>query len=372
MTEQTELINGNRIIFMDNLRTLIIFLVVLVHAGFVYNGVLPQVWIVNDSAYNTLSFIIFMIIDIFMMPTLFFISGYLVPLSLERNQGLKFIQSKFKRLYLPWVFAVLTLIPLYKVIFLYSRNLPQEKLLTYFHFNQGFVSQNWLWFLPVLFLFNVLYFLFAQVKPAKFSIAFPWAVFTAFWIGVAYTFIMGVLKLEGWTLTPLLDFQNERLLIYLMIFLLGALGYQQKIFAAEPKNKKLYYLISCVVWLPVITYIFFSLNLLFNPGSYITSRIGDEVLVYFCRNLSMLGLLYVLINTFRYYLNRRGRFLIQLNKNSYGVYIIHMIVMGWIAMAMLNTTIHSTIKYLALTLLTFVISNLLTFIFRKVKESFHQ
>jgi hypothetical protein len=49
------------------------------------------------------------------------------------------VKGKFKRLMIPWVIAVLSLIPLYKVIFLYSRGLPQEHWATYFHIT----NPNW-------------------------------------------------------------------------------------------------------------------------------------------------------------------------------------------------------------------------------------
>ncbi len=59
----------------------------------------------------------------------------------------------------PWAIAILTLIPFYKLIFLYSRGLPQGSWTTYFHFSNGIFSMSWLWFLPVLFLFDLLYLL---------------------------------------------------------------------------------------------------------------------------------------------------------------------------------------------------------------------
>ena len=132
-------IKGNRIYFLDNLRTFMIFLVVLVHAGWVYesSGVGAWFWIVDDPSTNNLSGILNLILDIFMIPTMFFISGYMTPMSLKNKNGWEFLNAKFKRLIVPWIIGVLTLMPLYKVIFLYSRNLHQESWTTYFHFSNG-------------------------------------------------------------------------------------------------------------------------------------------------------------------------------------------------------------------------------------------
>jgi hypothetical protein len=142
---------GNRIHFLDNLRTFMIFLVVLCHSGLVYesSGVGASFWIVDDPATNNLSGLVNIILDILMMPALFFISGYFAPASRNSKTAWAFIKGRFTRLVLPWLVGVLTLIPLYKVMFLSSRNLPQEHWLTYFHFSNGIISQSWL-SIPVL------------------------------------------------------------------------------------------------------------------------------------------------------------------------------------------------------------------------------
>jgi len=224
--KEQDAIKGDRIYFLDNLRTFMIFLVVLYHAGGVYesSGVWASFWLVDDPSTNNLAGILNLIIDIMVMPTIFFISGFFTPLSLKNKTGWAFVKSKFKRLIVPWIFAALTLIPLYKIIFLYSRNLPQESWTTYFHWTNGIWSQNWLWFLPVLFLFNMLYLLFSRANINISNITLKKAVFAIFLIGFTYSFCMSIFKFQGWTKTLFIDFQNERLLIYFIIFLLGSVS----------------------------------------------------------------------------------------------------------------------------------------------------
>jgi fucose 4-O-acetylase-like acetyltransferase len=112
---------------MDNLRTFIIFLVVLYHSGGVYEstGTWRSFWLVVNPATNDLVGIINLILNIFMMPVLFFVSGYLTPVSLDRKGGWGFLKARFRRLIIPWIIAVLILIPLYTFMFYHSRGLPQ-------------------------------------------------------------------------------------------------------------------------------------------------------------------------------------------------------------------------------------------------------
>jgi ABC-type uncharacterized transport system permease subunit len=78
------------------------------------------------------------------------------------------------------------------------------------------------------------------------------AVGAVFLIGFIYSFCMDIFKGQGWTKTILIDFQNERLLIYFMIFLLGSLCHKLKIFESKWKSKKLYFTILCTAWIPII------------------------------------------------------------------------------------------------------------------------
>ncbi|UCG56607.1 MAG: acyltransferase family protein [Phycisphaerales bacterium] len=351
-------IKRNRIHFLDNLRTFMIFVVVLGHAGGVYesSGTWASFWIVDDPSTNNLSGLLFLILDIFMMPTIFFISGFFAPMSMRNKKGWAFLKSKFRRLIIPWTIAVLTLIPIYKIIFLYSRSLPQESWTTYFHWSNGIWSQNWLWFLPVLFLFNILYLLLSKAKIRDISLKS--AVPATFLIGFVYSFSMDIFGLRGWTKIGVLDFQNERLLIYFLAFLLGAHCFKLKVFSARPKRRVLYHIVNSIAWIPVTVYIFFLLYPWFKPGNYIVSEITHKLILWFSYQLSLLCLVYVMIETFRLYLDKEGKLTNELNKNSYYVYIIHVIVMGGIALIMLDTAIASLLKFLLLTISTFAASNL--------------
>jgi hypothetical protein len=366
---------GNRIDFLDNLRTTIICLVILYHAGGVYEatGIWAAFWIVDDPAINNASGLVGLIVDVFVMSTLFFISGYLAPASLQSRQGWAFIKAKFFRLMLPWIIAVLTLIPLYKAIFLFSRNLPQEKWITYFHFSSGNISsQNWLWFLPVLFLFNILYLLLTQAQLKISNISLKGALLTIFLIGFVYSLSMDLLGLRGWTLTPLLDFQNERVLIYFMFFLLGVLSFRLKLFEVKEDGKAVYTIVNTIGWIPLNVYIFFLLFPLFRPGHFIVSKIIDRSIIWFCFHLSLFYFVYVMIETFRRYVNKSGELWRILNQNSYYVYIIHVIVMGGIATFLLDSAMHSLAKHLVLTASTFVSCNVLVYYYRRFMHSLRQ
>lgn len=348
----------NRLFWVDNLRTVIIFLVVLYHVGGVYEsaGLWAEFWIVDDPSTIVWVGIVGIMFDIFVMPTMFFISGFLVVTSLQNKTDWGFIKGKLRRLMVPWVIAVFTLIPIYKFIFLYSRNLPQEHWSNYFHFaNQN--SQNWLWFLPVLFLFNMIFLLLRKARLRFPNINIKMALLIASFIGIAYSFyIGGVLGFRTWTHTPFLDFENERLLLYFLTFLLGAMCFRQGLFAEKPKTKLLYNVINSIAWIPITAHIFARLYPFFYYEGFSVTPLY-RILWWVSFYLSLVCLMYLMIESFRRYLNKSGSMWERLNKSSYGVYIIHVIMIGVFGTLLLNLAIPAEIKYPLLILSTYLVSN---------------
>ena len=159
-------------------------------------------------------------------------------------------------------------------------------------------------------------------------------------------------------------FQNERLLIYLMAFVFGSFCYKRKVFDRKPKGKALYITINAVAWIPINIYIMFLLYPWINPGQYIISQFVHRIILWSNFHLSLVSLVYLMVETFRRYFDRQGKICSGLRKNSYYVYIIHTIVLGILALVLLNTEMHSVLKYFILTVSTFAVSNIVVTAFR--------
>jgi hypothetical protein len=65
----------------------------------------------------------------------------------------------------------------------------------------------------------------------------------------------------------LIDFENEKLLLYFMIFLLGALCFRQKVFEEKPQSKTLYTVVSSIAWIPITVHIFSRVTWALSMGS---------------------------------------------------------------------------------------------------------
>jgi hypothetical protein len=192
----------------------------------------------------------------------------------------------------------------------------------------------------------------------------PVAIVTAF--GFSFT-VGGFAGFRTWTHTPVLDFENERLLMYFLVFLSGAVCAERGIFTRPPGGKLLYNVANCVAWLPVTAHIFVRLIPFFTEGFVVTP--GYRLMWWITFYAAMVPMIYVVVESFRRYVTGTSRLWSLLNTNSYGVYIIHVIVIGVLGTLLLPAQIPGWAKYLTLALLVYCVSNLLVWIYRRVRQS---
>jgi len=232
---------------------------------------------------------------------------------------------------------------------------------------------SWLWFLPALFLFDIVYVLVCRLNLPTDWISLPLAVAAVFALSFSSSVLISVLGWTGWTKTPLIDFQNERLLPYFLFFLLGSLCYRLRVFDTDKRNMKLFVIVNATAWIPVNIYVIAVLNYILRPGTYLISESGDMLLLWFGFHLSLLALLYCAVATFRYFFNNQRRIGRELAGLSYGVYIIHVAVLGPIALALLGIDAPGLVKYPILAAATWVVSNFIVFVYaRTFKKRFMQ
>lgn len=91
-----------RIYFLDTIKTVIIAVVVMFHGAMSYMMYGPEWWYVVDEQKSIVMTAFVVWADVFIMPVMFFISGYAGALSLHRKAAV-FWKLKWKRIGLPWI-----------------------------------------------------------------------------------------------------------------------------------------------------------------------------------------------------------------------------------------------------------------------------
>ena len=152
-----------------------------------------------------------------------------------------------------------------------------------------------------------------------------------------------------------------------MIFLLGSLCFRLNVFAEKPQSKKLYNVVNSIAWIPITAHIFARLFPFFFPEGFSITPLY-RLIWWLSFDLSLLCLLYLMIESFRRYLDKTGKIWRELNRNSYGVYIIHVIVIGVFGTLLLNLNLPVLAKYPILVVLTYLVSNLIVSVYRSLVQ----
>lgn len=153
------ILRANRILYLDNLKALMIIFVVIMHAAVTYSGL--GRWYYNDpSNLNIFSFSFFLFYQPFtqayFMSLLFMIGGYFIPASLEKKGTKKYVNDRLFRLGIPILIYIFLIHPIcVKMAF------PEKDILSWYL--NGIISfefLDWngpLWFALVLLIFTLIY-----------------------------------------------------------------------------------------------------------------------------------------------------------------------------------------------------------------------
>jgi peptidoglycan/LPS O-acetylase OafA/YrhL len=76
--------NPNRIVFLDNIRSLMVILVLIFHSGASY-GASVQFWPFHENNPNGMIDLFMFICDVFFMAILFFVAGYFAPPDFQKK-----------------------------------------------------------------------------------------------------------------------------------------------------------------------------------------------------------------------------------------------------------------------------------------------
>lgn len=142
-----------RLFFLDNLRAIVIVLVILLHASIVYMAYPPTWWYVLDPNQSIFYTWLVLLVDVPIMPALFFVAGYFALPSLQRRGRDGFIGEKTVRLAIPWMLGVIFLAPLETYMTFVSRGTATGYLQfwTVDFWKPSVYQQSVYWFLGVLF-----------------------------------------------------------------------------------------------------------------------------------------------------------------------------------------------------------------------------
>lgn len=354
-----------RVAFLDNIRYLMILFVVVYHSVAAYATVVPW-WFYHDSSFFAAD-IIRELLDVFMMPVLFFVAGYFAFPSLEKEAVGEFLTDKARRLLIPWVVAVLVILPL----LLYDQ--PTQPVRPFWRYWLSYLggfptqlsffphtlTQGPYWFLSLLFAFFVLSALVhtvtrrrrvGPVAPAERkvrsgkSVLVPLAVFGVLTFGVYFVSLLLVPDTSWLTLNMFLEFQPTRVVLLVCYFALGVYAQSHKWFAGAKSlgNLALWGVISVALG---VAYLFVGQPLFGDLAGVPGLPVGLLLPFAFIRSFLLLSVLVVLLSVGLRYWNRSSRVDREFSATSYNTYLTHVWFVLIIQAALLGWIESSVVKF---------------------------
>jgi hypothetical protein len=263
---------GSRVIFLDNMRYLLVVGVVLQHASNSYMGL--DWWPVKDDASVIVTWLN-TFLDAFLMPSLFFVAGYFAVPSMRPRTLFSFLRAKAKRIGVPWLVCSLTICPLLPAVYHFTRDgfavrqsfwdIYKALFRNAAELDIGFLPpmdmvmqnnlfyQRYMWFLGVLMLFFVIFGCLYQARPVWFARKLPekmdgktsyfsdlklmlaigiiTSLGSTLLILIMFLLADGISDPETWlSLGNLVQFRLSRIFLYSTYFFLGIVAFRNRWF----------------------------------------------------------------------------------------------------------------------------------------------
>lgn len=319
---------NKRLYFLDNLRGVTILMVVVLHVFLCYMKYAPAWWFVIDPKQSMFFTYGVILIDVPIMPIMFFIAGYFSLSSLQKHGLGKFWVTKFRRVIVPWVLGVFFLAPPAMYMILLSRGKAPDYMNFWFGmFWTKMYSQSVFWFLGLLIVcFLILtgaHSVFESLKSSKREFVKPRAILFILFIAVTSGIFLGMSQLfpvDAWiTEYYVLVFQPVRCLLYLLYFGLGVLAWKRRWFENAGFTPKI------IPWLllsigSALLYLSFKLQM-GTKGGELAIQAGNAVGF----NLFAFTTMMACFALFKALFNSDSPLWKSFSASSYGIYIFHSI-----------------------------------------------
>ncbi len=374
-----------RLYYLDNLKIALTCFVVAHHTSQGYTNINTG-WAVQQTNIPEINDRIigwFLSIDnAFFMALFFMISAYFIPRSLEKRATKQYIQDRIKRLGIPIIIFMFVIFPITGFL-LHGEGMTFIDFLSqkYFPVPNGEINFGHTWFLFVLLIFTGIYILFVKTKwvqqPNKDNSSSEnkpclpaylnnlHILFFALGLSIL-TFVIRIIFKPGYWL-PLHAFEPARIITYIAMFGFGILAYRKQWFAKLPVSVGITWgVVSLGIILLAPPIILFLLGgyAIWAEGLSLNSLIVSAWETFLC-----VGLCVSLPVLFRQKFNNTNKILKKTAQYSFGVYLIHPLIIIPIQAAVINVPIHPILKFILVSIVGIILCYSLCHLYSVTKNN---
>ena len=372
-----------RLLYIDNLRIVLISMVVLLHLAITYGAVGD--WSYNEKVPENMPSAIILtlytiIAQAFTLAFFYMISSYFNPPAYDRKGPGAFVKDKLKRLGIPLLFYWAVLNPLLSLLI---RILAGDPALppgvSFLSFWIGELSVGPMWFVEALLIFSLVYALWRLATARRGAAAPPppptasearapgngaMALF-ALGVGVV-TFVVRLAWPVGRMLEPL-HLQLGQFAQYIAYFVVGVFAYRRNGFAGVR-------IAQARLWVWVAVGLIVLYPVLLVAGGALTAGVDSflggltwQSLAYSVYEQFLgLALIVTLLVWFRERFNRQGRLAANMGADTYAVYVFHPFVIVSLGYALSGIVLVGVVKWVLVAPLALALCFLVAHLMRKL------
>lgn len=342
-----------RMLYIDNIRWLMIIFVIVVHSDVIY-GPVGQFFGFEDRAEElgvseVLLAIIGILLQSFFMGLLFLIAGYFVPNSLARKGQKRFIVDRARRLGIPSLIFILALAPLVSYPIHFSTDMSFAEYAVEYYPNPIKWDTGPMWFTVALLVFSAAW----TLKPSGWTLdrfKGPLSrrrVATLMTVAVIGTFLVRIPYPMG---TDVWNMQLCFFTQYILLFVVGIIAYHSDWFSTlSTKDGRFYMLVA----LATVVLIFFPILIAggaldenidpYNGGLY-WQAFGYALF----EQVFGISVCLCMLVWWRERHNRQGWLAKKLSDNGFAVYMFHAPIVIGIAVVLKGYDLPGIVKFLIL------------------------
>ncbi len=369
-----------RLLFVDNLRTLAIILVFLVHIAITYGA--SGLWYYKEGELIGLQYYVFLaftcLCQAFFMGLLFLLAGYFTPASYDRKGLGQFVLDRLTRLWLPVGVFILLIDPFIQYtlisagVFPSPTGLPMTTQAFLGLFTNPFNGLGFgpLWFIEALFFFILIYaggrlILKSPSKTRSIPKNLTIALF-AIALG-AVSFLVRVWLPIGYVLNPF-GFQLPFFPQYIAFFIAGVIAFRGNWLMTMPaKTGTLWLRLAMILVIVFLALLAFSavtgtVYLFFGGFNWQTAFYA------FWEQTFAVSISIGLIVWFREKLNFQNHFTKMLSDNSYAAYVLQTPIIVGLGLGLASIEMPLALKFLAVAPIGVALCFMIAYLVRKIPK----